>query len=254
MNHSSTNNLIDLEYQKLDSKVQQLQTSFIDVLSTTSLIPSPQDEEYTKAFVLLFHASLEDYFEKITTLLIARYLEKYRTSTFIDVSDLTNVANANQKVKTQIETYLMIVSYATFKGAKKITEDFDVLQKSLEKYKHDAAITSDTFKSFKNTQLYVENILIQSDNLLKINFEEKNHGVALNYLVQLLTSVGIEVSTDLRLQNSLRLIAYHRGDYAHLGQNTKITRLLSKSDIEDCITDCLKMCEQVKDIASYKYN
>lgn len=70
----------------------------------------------------------------------------------------------------------------------------------------------------------------------------------------MLTSVGIEVSTDLQLQNALRLIAYHRGDYAHLGQNTKMTRLLSKSDIEDCITDCLTLCEQVKNTASYKYN
>ena len=253
---SSATNLVDDEYRKLDERVQQLKTTFIDPLSTTSLRPSPQDEEFAKAFVLLFHASLEDYFEKIATILIARYLEKYRTSNFATTTDLSDIATLNQKIKSQIETYLMIVCYATFLGSKgKITEDFEKLQKQLDdKYEPQTVLTDDVLNLIKSTSIYVESVLVSSNNILKIKFEEQNHGVALPYISKILTSVGIDVSKDIRLQNSLRLVAYNRGDYAHLGQNTKITRIMSQTDLIDCMSDCLSLCEEVKITASLKYN
>ena len=253
---SSATNLVDDEYRKLDERVQLLKTTFIDPLSTTSLRPSPQDEEFAKAFVLMFHASLEDYFEKIATILIASYLEKYRTSNFATTTDLSDITTLNQKIKSQIETYLMIVCYATFLGSKgKITEDFEKLQQQLDdKYEHQTTLTVDVLNLIKSTAIYVESVLVSSNNVLKIKFEEQNHGIALPYISKILISVGIDVNKDIRLQNSLRLVAYNRGDYAHLGQNTKITRIMSQTDLIDCMSDCLRLCEEVKITASLKYN
>lgn len=182
---------------------------------------------------------------------------KYRNNDFITNDDLSDISQLNQKIKSQIETYLMIVAYAAFErssGNEKITEEFEQLQKDLKDIKGDRDITNDNFISLKTISVYINKILERSNNILFKSFGEDNHGVSIKYIAPILLSVGINVNTNLRLQNSLRLVAYNRGDYAHLGKNTKITRIMSQTDLIDCMSDCLSLCEEVKITASLKFN
>lgn len=200
---------------------------------------------------------MEDYFEKIAILLSRRYIKKYRDTDFVTTSDLSDITLLNQKIKSQIETYLMIVSYAAFErssGKEKITEEFELLHKDLKDMEAKDAITTDSFKSFKTISGYVKKILERSSNILFKSFGEQNHGASLKYMAPILLSIGIDVNTDLRLQNSLRLMAYYRGDYAHLGQNSMISRIMSQTDLIDYMSDCLILCEEIKVKASMKYN
>ena len=52
------------EFGKLEQQISNLKTTFVDTLSL-SLTPTEQDKTFTKAFCVLFHASLEDFFEKV---------------------------------------------------------------------------------------------------------------------------------------------------------------------------------------------
>lgn len=245
-------NDIDLIYQDFCHKTGELKTTFLDVLSPSTMLPTLQETEFCKAFVVLFHASLEDYFEKIALKIIANALLKYRNAQFVTQADLADITQLNEKIKSLIETYLMIVSFATFKAAKKIAEDFSENENNFKSYKHEQEIKVETLQSIKTTSQYVDNLLKESNNILRSQFDDKNHGVGLPNLVEMLTSVGIDINKDLILQNSLRRVAYYRGDYAHRGISTRIIRIFTKQEIEDCYTDCLTLCTEVYNVAKNK--
>lgn len=249
-------NKIELEYDKFKAQVMILNRSFIDRLSDDTLKPTEQDEYLVKAFIVLFHAALEDYFEKITTKLLELYFEKYKKGVFVSDGDRMDLNALNRKIKSQMETYIMIVNYATFKASKgKITKDIEDTYNLLttkSNYEHGKMIEQALMDKIKTVGQYVENILKESKDILNIAFEQKNQGASLPNLSEMLTAVGIDINKDLNLQNALRQLVYHRGDYAHLSQNSKITRLLDKAALENCVNDCLKLCENIKTLAINK--
>ncbi len=152
----------------------------------------------------------------------------------------------------------MIISFAVHKGSKgKMTEDFEENAKKLNQtnngvYRHHSPITADTLKSIKTTTEYVDKLLVEANNILLQKFGEENHGVALPNIVEMLTAVGIDVNKNINLQNSLRHFVYYRGDYAHRGIYSKISRIFNKSDILLYYSDCLVLCDDVYNNAKIK--
>lgn len=103
---------IDTIHTDFVNRANELKVTFIDSIPTsTTFLPSSQEIEFCKAFTVLFHACLEDYFEKLSIELISLFQAKYRNSNFVESSDLNDLVLLNQKIKRQIETYLMIMGY-----------------------------------------------------------------------------------------------------------------------------------------------
>ena len=95
---------INTIYNDFTDKVAKLKITFLDTLSLSpiSLEPTLQETQFCKAFVVLFHASLEDYFEKISLKIIANAIPKYRNAQFVTQADLAvaDVIQVNQKKST----------------------------------------------------------------------------------------------------------------------------------------------------------
>lgn len=80
----------------------------------------------------------------------------------------------------------------------------------------------------------------------------ENHGFSLTYLRRTLTPVFIDVTTEIRLTNSLRTLADARGSYAHTSakyaifiDKTKAKRPMTPETARDTVNDCLELCKKI---------
>jgi hypothetical protein len=251
------------EFEKLEQQVSNLKTTFVDTLSL-SLTPTEQDKTFTKAFCVLFHASLEDFFEKIAQNVLQKSINAYKNITFVTTSDMQNLELLNEKIQKQVETYVLLVTYASLKG---VTKKPINIVKAMDSHIDDKYpknntqdITSEFFKSDNDVSKIVNTIFDDSKTIIDDMIEEKNNGTSLKHIMSILHPVGVDINgifttmpTKLSQANSIRKLAYHRGDYAHLNQNTKISTLLSKTDLEEIIEDCMKLCKTIKNLAIARF-
>ncbi|MFN0200799.1 MAG: HEPN domain-containing protein [Bacteroidia bacterium] len=238
-------------YNTFKQQAESLKELFIDSLpSAATLLPIDSEQTYIKAFIVLFHACLEDFFEQISLELIRVFKKKYEEKNFVNPNDTGNVTQLNEKIKSQLETYLMIVSFAAHHGSKKLGEDFKDLQSIT--YIPKEKIEPIDLSAIKTTAEYVSNLLTHANTVLTKKFAEDNHGASLPYMTEMLTAVGIDVNKNLTLQNALRLVAYYRGDYAHKGVTSRIDTLLDKTTAETHYDDCMLLCEDIYEKAIRK--
>jgi len=83
-----------------------------------------------------------------------------------------------------------------------------------------------------------------------------NHGFSLKYLRSILTPVGIDVSNDPSLSNSLRTLADARGSYAHTAaefgmfvDRKKARHPMTPEKARDVVKDCLPLSKKIAEDA-----
>jgi hypothetical protein len=87
----------------------------------------------------------------------------------------------------------------------------------------------------------------------------KNQGFSMRHLRRILTPVAINVTSDLKITNSLRTLADARGSYAHtLAQSAlyvdtkKVQKAMTPESARDAVADCLELCLKLsKDAARF---
>lgn len=79
-----------------------------------------------------------------------------------------------------------------------------------------------------------------------------NHGFSLKYLRNILTPIGIDIPSDIKLMESLRELAAARGSYAHsqsrlarYGQWKRADRPMVPEKANQAVNDCLDLCLQL---------
>jgi len=85
---------------------------------------------------------------------------------------------------------------------------------------------------------------------------EKNHGIGIANLRQLLLPVGIDIKQDENIKNSIKKLASERGLYAHYqrGDRKGAKKVLSPEDAKNYVDDCLNLCEDIKNKALNKFH
>jgi hypothetical protein len=74
----------------------------------------------------------------------------------------------------------------------------------------------------------------------------KNHGISILHLRNLLIPVAIEIREDLNLLNSLQKLSEGRGHYAHKGRVTT----MAPEDAKRYVQDVLLLCDDIKSKAA----
>ena len=73
------------EFSELKNYCFRLYLNFLKpYIHTKTLLPSSGEEDSVKAFCVLSHAAIEEYFEKITLNTISNSYKVYKSSVFID--------------------------------------------------------------------------------------------------------------------------------------------------------------------------
>jgi len=85
---------------------------------------------------------------------------------------------------------------------------------------------------------------------------DKNHGIRIQDLRNLLIPVGIDIMQDLNIKNSLHRLSSERGVYAHYQNASRkgARKVISPEDAKNCVDDCIKLCEDIKNKAVRKFN
>lgn len=79
-----------------------------------------------------------------------------------------------------------------------------------------------------------------------------NHGFSLKYLRKVLTPVAIDITSDAKYTNSLRILADARGSFAHtiaksafFTDSKRAKRPMTPESARDVVSDCLELCLQI---------
>ena len=85
---------------------------------------------------------------------------------------------------------------------------------------------------------------------------EKNHGISISNLRNLLIPVGIDIKQDINLKDSLKKLSSERGVYAHYqkGDRKGAKKVISPENAKSYVGDCLLLCEDIKDKAMKIFN
>jgi len=78
----------------------------------------------------------------------------------------------------------------------------------------------------------------------------RNQGVSIKYMRRLLVPVAVDIKQDVNLKNSLMQLVKERGTFAHQGV---ATRILAPEDAKSFVSDCLKLCEDIKEKTLQKF-
>ncbi len=81
------------------------------------------------------------------------------------------------------------------------------------------------------------------------NDVNRNHGVSIEYLRKLLYPVAIDITTDPDQLSSLAQLTKHRGKYAH---EFAAIRPITPEEALEIVTDCVKLCRDIRDKAKDK--
>lgn len=78
----------------------------------------------------------------------------------------------------------------------------------------------------------------------------KNQGFSIKYMRKLLVPVAVDIKQDVNLKNSIMQLAKQRGMFAHKQVANKV---LAPEDAKGFVSDCLKMCEDIKQKTTAKF-
>jgi len=207
---------IDTLYSDTEGYVKNLETTYLSkhiALKTSS--PSDYNND-VKSFCILSHAALEEFTETVAITVMDKTVDN-----FVNHHKITEPLVALMHFKSNGDVYLSK------------SEDDDKIE---------------TVTSYDYIRLKLAEI---KDRFSKEVFN--NHGVSLKYIKQLLMPVSIDISTDPTLLNSLKLLARERGSYAHkFLDKGSIKKSIAPEDAQTIVTDCLKLCFDIKEKAKAK--
>jgi RiboL-PSP-HEPN len=256
---------INTIFDNWKTHIDSLKSDFIDTISSTSILPSISDNNLVRAFVVLFHASLEEYFENIASAGGLKAVKAYQTHIYVDAPDLADLNKLNAKIGSLIETYVLF-AFTSLAGEikkdeinlKKLIEDLE----DVSKYNKNT-FTSNTLNKLNTVSAWTTNILSQANTQLQ-NKTKSNLGVTFRYLIDMLLPIGIDLNSSaktpllkIKMFESLRKLAYWRGEYAHKAIKINIGTpmpILGKTDLDEMLTDCTELCEFVRDLINSKFS
>lgn len=237
------------EIQELKQYSYRLYLTLLKVhVKSKTLKPTTQEEDCVKAFCVLTHAALEEYFEKLTLKTVTNAYRKYKTQKFIDSipTTQTEIDNLNSLISQLIKTLVLSTGFSVFSknNSDTLKTHKSKLERVTEIYKSGNTLTlQDVTELTKKSKSYTNEILKETINFFN-NYVNTNKGASLKYLLKLLIPVGIDIPESLLL-NSLQKLAEYRGNYAHSQGN--LNQIVSASDIVVYLIDIVKLCSKIED-------
>ncbi|MEI8006998.1 MAG: HEPN domain-containing protein [Bacteroidota bacterium] len=207
---------IDRLYSDTEGYIKNLEITYLSryIADKTS---SPTDyNNDVKSFCILSHAAFEEYTETIAIIVMDKTVDN-----FVTHHRITESLVSLMHFKANGDAYLSK------------SEDDDKIE----------IITSYDYIRLRLAEI--------KERFSKEVFN--NHGVSLKYIKQLLMPVSIDISSDPILLNSLKLLAKERGSYAHkFLEKGSIKKSIAPEDAKTIVTDCLRLCFDIKEKAKVK--
>ncbi|CAN5680618.1 hypothetical protein BH11BAC3_BH11BAC3_10340 [soil metagenome] len=242
--------------QELKQYTYRLYLTFLKKhIKANSLLPSSEEEDCVKAFCVLSHAALEEYFEKLSKRTVTNSYKKFKSKSFIGQLPLqqSEVDNLNLLIFQLIKTLVLSSCYSIYSKNKSeaLSEHKSKLELVTEIYKSGNSLNVQNVSELtKKTDTYAREVLKETVKFFD-HYINENHGASLKYMLKLLIPVGIDIPEDLLL-NSLQKLAEYRGTYAHTQGD--IIQLMSASDIVKYSIDVVKLCQIIEtDISSFDF-
>jgi hypothetical protein len=236
------------EIQELKQYTYRLYLTLLkNHVKSQTILPTSQEEDCVKAFCVLTHAALEEYFEKLTLKTVNNAYRKYKSKKFIDNIPTTQVEidNLNNLIAQLIKTLVLSSSYSIFSknNSDALKEHKSKLERVTEIYKSGNSLTlQDVTELTKKSESYTKEVLKETIRFFD-SYVKDNHGASLKYILKLFIPVGIDIPESLLL-NSLQKLAEYRGSYAHSQGN--LIQIVSASDIVVYLIDTIKLCSSIE--------
>lgn len=235
------------EASKLKNYFYRLYLTFLEKhMKATSLKPTSEEEDCVKAFCVLSHAALEEYFELLAANTLNDAYIKYKSKSIISAlpKNQKELDNINLGIVQLIETLILSSNFSTYSSEKSdaLKEHKSKLERVSEIYNKGNSLTvNDMNELTKKTDSYTKEILKETKVFFKRHIES-NNGASLKYLIRLLIPVGIDIPNDIRF-NSLQQLAKYRGDFAH---SKGLSKIVSASDVIPYIKDIVELCKSIE--------
>lgn len=207
---------IDTLYSQLKSYMDDLKITFIDKYLNNPLANNYELD--TRAYCVLAHAALEEYFEQVAVSVINECITKWQYNGKISDSLIA------------ISIHFLLIEENRKKAENAIKKDPLTVQDIDDFLKAILKLGKDWFIKYA---------------------KDDNHGAGVKYLKKLLEPLGINISNDPIQISSLELLVTRRGDVAHTFSK-KITVNYHPKNFLITISDCLDLCEEIRVIANQK--
>jgi len=237
------------DFSELKNYCYRLYVGFLKQhTKSQTLLPSKEEEDSVKAFCVLTHAAIEEYFEKVTLKTVSGAYKKYKKKQFINKIPTSQheLDEINNSLSQLIKTLVLSSAYTIYSGnnSNTLKNHKSKLELASELNKSGKALTlQDVAELTKKTDTYTKEILKETNSFFE-NYITGNHGASLKYLLKLLIPVGIDIPENLSLLNSLQKLAEYRGAYAHTKGD--LTVIISASDMAVYIVDALQLCNVIE--------
>lgn len=223
-------------------------------VNAQTLLPSADEEDGVKAFCVLAHAALEEYFEKITIRTLEGAYKKHQRKEYITAIPVNQEAvdELNELIFQLVKTLVLSSTYSIYSknGSDTLKKHKSKLESVTEMSRGTVLTPADMSNLMVNTNTYSKDILKETRTFFS-SYVNENHGASLKYILKLLIPVGVDVPQTLQL-NSLQRLAEYRGNFAH---SSGLNQIISASDAVKYMVDTVKLCtaveNSIKDFHSY---
>ena len=212
-----------------------------------TLLPTELEQDCVKAFCVLSHAALEEYFETLSKMTLQKAYKRFKSGKFVvsAINSPEDFDSANKLINQIIKTLVLSSCYSIYSTNQ--SEVFKIHKSKIEE-------VGKSFDAGNTLNLKdLENLTRQTNSYTKDIFKNtiayfddhisNNHGASLKYILKLLIPVGIDIPQDVAL-NSLQNLSKYRGEYAHT--KGSVTQLKSASDVAIYLIDIIKMCQRIE--------
>lgn len=228
--------------RSLRDHFNRLYESFLKTYVTSAtLIPTKAEEDAVKAFCVLAHAALEEYFEDLSSTILKEAVAIYESKKIVSKipRDLAELQELNDSLCQLIETLILGSNFSSFStNSATFKNHKSKLELATQIHKDGATLTAHNLVELtKTSSSYTVDLLREMLKFFKGHLES-NQGAALFYMLRLLVPVGIDIPNNLLL-NSIQKLAKYRGSYAH---TNGMSNIVSAPDMVNYARDIIRLC------------